>query len=54
MTVLYNMKGRVDLPQWDEDIYDQGYDVMAEIADSEQGKLRFETVMAGKLNGLIA
>ena len=54
MTVLYNMKGRAGFPKWDEDIYEQGYDVMAEIADSEQGKLRFEIVMAGKLNGLIA
>ena len=48
------MKGRAGFPKWDEDIYEQGYDVMAEIADSEQGKLRFEIVMAGKLNGLIA
>ena len=49
MAVLVNMKGRAGYPLWDEDI-PQGCDIMAEIASSEQGKLRFETVLASKLN----
>jgi hypothetical protein len=53
MAILYNMKCAVELPEWDEDITD-GCDPVAEIIKSEQGKLRFETVLAGKLNGLIA
>jgi hypothetical protein len=53
MAVLLNMKGRAGYPEWDEDI-PEGYDQMAEITNSEQGKLRFETVLAGKLNNLIA
>jgi len=53
MTVLLNMKARVGYPEWDEDI-PEGYDQMAEITNSEQGKLRFETVLAGKLNSFIA
>jgi hypothetical protein len=44
MAVLYNMKGGAGLPDWDEDIPD-GYDPVAEIANSDQGKLRFETVL---------
>lgn len=53
MAVLYNMKGRAGDPKWDEDI-PEGCDQIAEIANSEQGKLRFETVLAGKLNSFIA
>ncbi len=53
MAVLLNMKARAGYPEWDEDI-PEGYDQMAEITNSEQGKLRFETVLAGKLNSLIA
>ncbi len=53
MAVLCNMKGRAGFPKWDEDI-PEGYDQITEITDSEQGKLRFETVLAGKLNSLIA
>ena len=49
MAVLLNMKGRVGYPVWDEDI-PEGCDEVAEILDSEQGKLRLETVIAGKLN----
>jgi hypothetical protein len=52
MAVLCNMKGRAGYPEWDEDM-PEGYDQMAEITNSEQGKLRFETVLAGKLNSLI-
>jgi len=53
MAVLCNMKGRAGYPEWDEDM-PEGYDHMSEIANSEQGKLRLETVLAGKLNNLIA
>jgi hypothetical protein len=53
MAVLLNMKARAGYPEWDEDI-PEGHDQMAEITNSEQGKLRFETVLAGKLNSLIA
>ncbi len=53
MAVLLNMKGRAGYPKWDEDI-PEGYDQMAEITNSEQGKLRFEIVLAGKLNNFIA
>jgi hypothetical protein len=53
MAVLLNMKGRAGYPEWDEDI-PEGYDQIAEITNSEQGKLRFETVLAGKLNSSIA
>jgi hypothetical protein len=52
MAVLCNMKGRTGYPEWDEDI-PVGCDQIAEITNSEQGKLRFETVLAGKLNSLI-
>lgn len=54
MTVLLNMKGRAGYPEWDEDIYGGEFDTIAEIANSEEGKLRFETVLAGRLNGLVA
>jgi hypothetical protein len=53
MAVLLNMKARAGYPEWDEDI-PEGYDQMTEITNSEQGKLRFETVLAGRLNSLIA
>ncbi|KAI9428580.1 hypothetical protein H4582DRAFT_1937449 [Lactarius indigo] len=53
MAVLLNMKARVGYPEWDGDI-PEGYDQMAEIALSQQGQLRLETVLAGKLNGLVA
>jgi hypothetical protein len=53
MAVLLNMKARAGYPEWDEDI-SEGYNQIAEITNSEQGKLRFETVLAGKLNSLIA
>jgi hypothetical protein len=53
LAVLCNMKGRAGFPEWDEDI-PEGYDQIVEITDSEQGKLRFETILAGKLNSLIA
>lgn len=53
MAVLLNMKGRAGYPDWDEDIT-PGMDPIAEISNSEQGKIRFETVLAGKLNGLIS
>jgi hypothetical protein len=53
IAVLLNMKARAGYPNWDEDI-PEGYDQVAEITNSEQGKCRFETVLAGKLNSLIA
>ena len=53
MAVLLNMKARVGYPEWDEDI-PEGCDQMAEIALSEEGQLRLETVLAGKLNVLVA
>ncbi|KAI9464035.1 hypothetical protein BJY52DRAFT_882739 [Lactarius psammicola] len=53
MAVLVNMKARAGYPEWDEDI-PEGYDQMAEIAHSQQGQLRLETVLAGKLNVLVA
>jgi hypothetical protein len=53
MAVLCNIKNRIGYPEWDEDIPEE-YDQTAEITNSEQGKLRFETVLAGKLNSLIA
>lgn len=46
MAVLPNMKGRVGYPLWGENI-PEGCDELAEILDLEQGKLRFETVIAG-------
>jgi hypothetical protein len=53
MSVLCNMKGRAGYPIWDEDL-PKGFDQIAKISNSEQGKLRFETVLAGKLNSYIA
>ncbi len=53
MAVLLNVKARAGYPEWDEDI-PEGYDQMAEITLSEQGQLRLETILAGKLNGLVA
>jgi hypothetical protein len=53
MAVLLNMKARAGYPEWDEDI-PEGSNQIAEITNSEQGKLRFETVLAGKLNSLNA
>ena len=53
MAVLLNMKARAGYPEWDEDI-PEGYDQLDEITLSEQGQLRLETILAGKLNGLVA
>jgi len=53
MSVLLNMKARAGYPEWDEDLT-EGYDQMAEITLSQQGQLRLETVLAGKLNVLVA
>lgn len=53
VAVLCNMKGRAGYPEWDEDI-PEGYDQIVEITNSEQGRPRFETVLAGKLNSFIA
>jgi hypothetical protein len=52
MAVLLNMKARAGYPEWDEDLPEG--DQMAEIALSQQGQLRLETVLAGKLNVLVA
>lgn len=53
MAVLLNMKGGAGYPQWDEDI-PKGSDEVAEISESDQGKLRFETVLAERLNRSLA
>ena len=53
MAVLLNMRARVGYPEWDEDI-PKRYDQVAEISLSQQGQLRLETVLAGKLNVLVA
>ena len=53
MAVLYNMKARAGFPNWDQDLV-RGCDDIAEMAESEDGKLWFETVLAGRLNGLLA
>jgi hypothetical protein len=53
MAVLCNMKARGPEYDWDEDI-PLGMDPVSEISNSERGKLRFELVMAEKLNGLVA
>jgi hypothetical protein len=53
MAVLCNMKGRGPIYDWDEDIT-PGCDLVSEISHSEEGKLRFELVMAEKLNALNA
>lgn len=47
------MKARGPEYDWDEDI-PLGMDPVSEISNSERGKLRFELVMAEKLNGLVA
>lgn len=53
MAVLCNIKGRGPEYDWDEDIT-PGMDPISEISQSEKGKLRFELIMAEKLNGLVA
>lgn len=53
MCVLLNMKGRAGYPEWDEDM-PSGCDDMAEVASSEEGKLRLETILASKLNSSLA
>ena len=52
MAVLLNMKGRAGFPEWDEDM-PAGCDQLAEVGKSDQGKLRFETILAGKLNSYL-
>jgi len=52
MAVLCNMKARGPEYDWDEDI-PPGMDPVAEISNSEEGKLRFELVMAERLNPLV-
>ena len=52
MAVLHNMKARAGDPGWDHGIPEG--DEIAEIAKSEDGKLWFETALAGRLNALLA
>ncbi|KAI9780784.1 MAG: hypothetical protein M1839_006572 [Geoglossum umbratile] len=52
MAVLCNMKARGPEYDWDEDI-PPGMDPVAEISNSKEGKLRFELVMAERLNSLL-
>jgi hypothetical protein len=51
--VLCNMKGRGPEYDWDEDLT-PGTDPVAEISQSQEGKLRFELVMAERLNPILA
>jgi hypothetical protein len=53
MAVLHNMKARAGYPSWDQDL-PPGCDDIAEMAEAEDGKLWFETALAGRLNGLLA
>ncbi|KAI9785912.1 MAG: hypothetical protein M1839_008178 [Geoglossum umbratile] len=53
MAVLCNMKARGPEYDWDEDIT-PGMDPVAEISNSKEGKLRFELIMAERLNSLVA
>jgi len=46
------MKARGPEYDWDED-FTPGIDPIAEISQSEKGKLRFELVMAERLNPLL-
>ena len=50
---LCNMKARGPEYDWDEDIT-PGTDPIAEISQSQEGKLRFELVMAERLNPILA
>jgi hypothetical protein len=52
MAVLSNIKAHGPEYSWDD--LEPGMDPVQEISSSEMGKLRFETVMAEKLNDLIA
>jgi len=51
--VLCNMKGRGPEYDWDED-FTPGNDPIAEISQSQEGKLRFELAMAERLNPILA
>ena len=51
--VLCNMKARGPEYDWDEDIT-PGTDPIAEISQSQEGQLRFELVMAERLNPILA
>jgi len=53
MAVLCNMKGRGPEFDWDEGI-SPGMDAVRTISESPMGKLRFETVIANRLNALVA
>jgi hypothetical protein len=50
---LVEHEGRAGYPEWDEDM-PSGCDQIAEVSKSEQGQLRFETVLAEQLNSLLA
>ena len=47
------MKARGPEYDWDED-FTPGTDFVAEISQSEEGKLRFELTMAERLNPILA
>jgi hypothetical protein len=51
--VLCNMKARGPEYDWDED-FTPGIDPIAEISQSQEGKLRFELIMAERLNPILA
>jgi hypothetical protein len=51
--VLCNMKARGPEYDWDEDLI-PGTDHIAEISQSKEGKLRFELIMAERLNYILA
>jgi hypothetical protein len=47
------MKARGPEYDWDEDLI-PGTDHIAEISESKEGKLRFELIMAERLNHILA
>ena len=47
------MKARGPEYDWDED-FTPGIDPIAEISQSQEGKLRFELIMAERLNPILA
>ncbi|KAI9784105.1 MAG: hypothetical protein M1839_002609 [Geoglossum umbratile] len=52
MAVLCNMKATGPEYDWDENI-PPGMDPVVEVSNSEKGKLRFEPIMAERLNSLV-
>jgi hypothetical protein len=53
MAVLLDMKARVGYPEWDKDM-PKGFDQIAKFTNSEEGKLRFETILVRRFNSFTA